>query len=338
MKKLIVCVALTLAFIAAAEPHIRAQLLEKAQDMLGRGPQAVQEKTQAAFSEQIGSHDTTDMLDVTLYFRFAGTNLLGAQRAQLDIRREETVARSIVQRLIDGPAVTHGRLNGLFPQGTEIISVSGEATTAFVTLSRGFLGRPDGAPADWEDSFAWQEEAALRRRLAVQSIVLALTEGGRYQRVQMYIADGDDDIPQRIPMAYFDPYTSDASLVLAASTRDESVMLTPGRTMKMILDAWMERDYALMHALLAPGGEDELPTQSAFESKMNEMGISLLDYSASGGTVSIDGRTATVVVDAQIRSGEGGDAQIIRESVPLVRTQDNWTIAEEVLLSLMIRD
>ena len=47
---------------------------------------------------------------------------------------------------------------------------------------------------------------------------------------------------------------------------------------------------------------------------------------------------ATVVLDAAIHSDEGGDAQIERESVPLVRQNDNWCMALTTLESLMIRD
>ncbi|MBQ7785299.1 MAG: GerMN domain-containing protein [Clostridia bacterium] len=339
MKKAFICLLLMFAAVFAFEPHVRGKILDSAYSLFREtGINRELSEETPTFSHQMGSRPVTDMLDVTLYFRFENTQALGAQRMQLDIRREETVATRIVQCLIDGPAVSHEKLHGLFSQGTEVISVSGEDTTAFVTLSTGFLGRPDGAPQDWEDSFAWQEEAALRRRLAVQSIVLALTEGGRYQRVQMYVAQSDDDIPQRIPMVYFDPYVSDPSLVLAACPRDEHIMLTPEKTMNMILEAWKARDLSALYAFVGPAPQSELSTQSVFEDRINQWDISLLSYSTSTGTVSIDGQTATVVVDAQIRSSEGGDAQIIRESVPLKRLRDNWVIEEDTLQSLMIRD
>lgn len=87
-------------------------------------------------------------MGVTLYFRYADTQLLGAERASLDIRREETVATLLVEKLIAGPGVAHDRLSGLFPQGTRLISATAEGETAFITLSSGFLGKPDGAPSD----------------------------------------------------------------------------------------------------------------------------------------------------------------------------------------------
>ena len=54
--------------------------------------------------------------------------------------------------------------------------------------------------------------------------------------------------------------------------------------------------------------------------------------------MSTDGQSATIVLDASIRSEEGGDALIERESVPLVRDADNWAIRLPTLMSLMIRE
>lgn len=338
MKKAVIAVILALLLLVLCEEHVRGTIIDAAQGLLG-GEEAAQTAEPApSFSEQLGSREKTDTLGVTLYYRFADTDVLGAQRVLLDLRREETIATRIVQHLVEGPDIAHGRLAGVFPQGTQVISVTGEERTAFVTLSNDFLGRPDGAPADWEDLALWQEEAALRRRLAVQSIVLSLTEDGRYQRVQLYVADNDDDIPRRIAMAWLDPAVTDPSLVLAASPRDERAMLTPNRALDMILDAWQRRDFAALHLLTAPQEGGEMPTLSVFEADMKGIDVSLLQYEISQGTVSYDGQMATLVLDAQIRSTKGGDAQLTRESVPLVRYEDNWAIKTDTLRSLMIRD
>ena len=94
----------------------------------------------------------------------------------------------------------------------------------------------------------------------------------------------------------------------------------------------------MRYPLMADAQDDPLPTLTVFETEMAELGISLLAYSVSSGTVSFDGQTATLVLDAEIRSRDGGDAQIVRESVPLRRVQDNWTMDIGTLRSLMIRD
>ena len=84
----------------------------------------------------------------------------------------------------------------------------------------------------------------------------------------------------------------------------------------------------------------DVPTQDAFaaETQMRETNVQLMSFECTGGTVSLDGQRATVVLDAAIHSDEGGDAQIVRESVPLIRQSDNWCVALATLESLMIRD
>ncbi len=337
MKKGIVCLMLMAVLVVSFEPHIKQAITEHVSALLDKGKPQTQTNAVPTFSQQLGGEVRSDLLDVTLYFRFAQTGILGMQHAQLDIRREETIATRIVQRLIDGPDIAHERLSGVFPQGTKLISVTGEGTTAFVTLSTDFLGKPDGAPSDWEDLSVWQEEAALRRRLAAQSIALALTEGGRYQRVQLYVAENDDDIPRRIAMAWMDTNVTDPALVLAPCPRDEQATLTPGSAMTMIMEAWQAKDWAKMYPLMADTQEEPLGALSVFESEMNDRDVSLLQYSVTPGTVSFDGQTATLVLDAKIRS-EYGDAQIVRESVALTRVQDNWAMDADTLKSLMIRD
>lgn len=342
MKKIVVCLMLTLALCVLTQPQIRRSLwqavrtgLEEAAQGSEAAPTATQEPD---FSHLLGTRPANDTMNVTLYFRYRQTELLGAQSMALDIARDQTVARSIVEELVAGPDTLHGQLTALFPKGTQVLSVTGEGTTAFVTLSRAFLGAPDGAPQDWEDLESWQEEAALRRRLAVQSLVLSLTEGGRYQRVQLMIAQTDDDAPERVPLYCFDREQTNPSVVLGACSRDEAVLLTPQRAMALILEGWQARDWAQVYQLLTPESGGQLPTLSDFEAQMRRADVSLLDYTISQGTVSLDGRTATVVLDASLRSTTGGDAQIVRESVALVRSADNWAMTPSTLESLVIRD
>ena len=340
MKKAVVCLLLALTLSVLCQRQVIDALMTAARGVISQYMPAQEQPAPDAptYAQQLGDSAAHDTLPATLYYRFAGTRLLGAEQILLDIRREETVARSIVDALIEGPSASHARLTGLFPQGTRVISVTGEGSTAVVTLIRGFLGRPDGAPADWEDIEYWQEEATLRRYLAMQSIVLSLTEEGRYQRVQLYVADNDDEIPERLELYWFDRTQEDLSVVLGACARDAQAMLTPERTLDMALAAWQERDWETLYLFLAAQEDEQLPSYSVFEAEMKERDISLLEYAISGGTVGMDGQSATLVLDAALRSVDGGDAQIVRESVLLTRVTDNWTISPKTLEDLMIRD
>ena len=339
MKKALICVFLAAALLLLGQAQVREEIMDFISRYLGDGQPLVQTpqgKDEPLFEPV--KRKAADLLDVTLYFRYGQTDVLGAERAQLDIGREETIAYSIVEQLVDGPDAAHGKLSGVFPQGTRVISVVPEGTTVYVTLSEDFLGQPDGAPAGWEDLMAWQEEATLRRWLGTQSIVCALTEGGRYQRVQLYVAGGDDEVPQRIPLYWFDLRIQDPGVVLAACSRDEDVLLTPARAMQMILDGWKSRDWELVYGLLCTEEGQQMPTLSAFEAKMRETDVSLLTAEISGGTIDPSGQMATLVLDGAIRSREGGDARLIREAVPLLRLADNWAMTVDTLLSLMIRE
>ena len=279
-----------------------------------------------------------NLLDVALYFRYAETGALGLERASIDLGREETVATLIVEQLIQGPEASHSRLAGLFPRGTRLISVQGDGRIVYVTLNDAFLGRPDGAPSDWEAREDWRREAALRRTLAFQSIVLALTEGARFQRVQLYIAEDDDAIPQRVAMTWFNPDEQDLDLRLAACGRDESLLLTPRASLRAVMEGWRNRDWDSVWPFLMQSSQDAPASAGAFRSGMESRDVRLLTYEISDGSVSRDGETATLVMNAKTRSADGGDAEIVRETVALRREEDNWVIEMGTLLALMERD
>ncbi len=336
MKKAVACAVLTGALIVLGEPHIRQEIADAAVSLLpAQDEQAAAQRSE--YTLQMGSTSTEDMVAVTLYYRYGETTYLGAQRVMMDIRREETIAMRTVTLLVEGPDAARERLSGVFPQGTRVLSVSGDGSIAHVTLSADFLGRPDGAPDGWEDIAQWREEAALRRRLGVESIVAALTENGRYQRVQIYVAETDDDVPQRIPMYMLDTDTQDASIVLAPCGRNESILLTPQKVMSLAMEAWKARDWASLYALIVPDEEGEMPTMSEFEATMRAADATLIDYEVTPGNVDVDGTRCTVVLDASIRAA-GSEADIARESVPLVRREDNWALGFDTLNALMVRD
>ena len=282
-------------------------------------------------------HDNEEIRDAVLYYRFGDTAYLGTAKTEIDLRREETIATTIVERLIEGPKIGYDRLNGLFPRGTRLISAVSDGTTVFVTLNHAFLDSPDGAPQDWEDSEGWQREAALRRTMALQSIVLSLTENADVQRVQLYIAEMDDEIGQRLQMAWFDPDISDPQVYLGACGRDERICLSAHNAMKAILTAWQQNDWKTL-ALFLNRGANSIHEEEALSEKMEALGVELLSFTVSEGVVSLDGSKATIVLDGTIRSAAGEVLSLNRESCLLIREADNWTIEPATLDRLMVRD
>lgn len=336
MKKAFVGLLATLLFVFAGQAQVRESVSAYLSKRLAawQGEEAAQPEKEPVFAQPVLVSLESET-EVTLYYRFAQTDLLGAERVQLETPKAESIAMAIVERLVDGPDTAHARLSGVFPRGTRVLSVTEEGSTVYVTLSEGFLGRPEGAPSDWEDLTIWQEEATLRRWLAAQSIVCSLTEGGRYQRVQLYLAADESDAPRRIPLVFFDLNVTDPTVVLAASSREETAIMTPARAMQRILDGWQKRDWESVYMLLCTAEGEQMPTLSAFEAQMQAADVSLLTAQITPGTVDVSGRTATIVLDGAIRSAKGGDMRLIRESVPLVRASDNWAMRLHTLLSLM---
>jgi len=281
--------------------------------------------------------EESDQREAVLYFQFGETDYLGAARTQIDLRQEETVATTIVRRLIEGPGIRYDRLHGLFPEGTQLISAVSDGTTVFVTLNRAFLDRPDGAPLSWEDSEIWQAEAARRRTMAMQSIVLSLTENAETQRVQLYVADADDEIGQRLQMAWFDPSVTDPQVYLGACGRDERICLSVHNTMQAVLKAWKQHDWSTLALFLNRRSGGVLDAEAVGE-KMETLGIELLDYTLSEGVVSLDGSRATIVLSGTIQSSAGEVLDFARESCLLIREDDNWTIESTTLDRIMVRD
>ncbi len=217
-------------------------------------------------------------LETALYYRYADTTALGQERVRIDLSREETVATLIVERLIGGPGASHSRLSGLFPQGTRLISAQGDGRIAYVPLNGACLGRPHDPPPDWAPRDDWRKEAALRRTLAFQSIVLSLTDGARFQRVQLYIAEDDDAIPQRVAMTWFNPDETDLDLRLAACGRDESFLLTPRSSLRAILEGWRTRNWDAVWPFIAQGPDDAPASSGAFRREMEKRDTRLLNY------------------------------------------------------------
>lgn len=334
MKKTIICLLMTALLLMAGERGLRRDAQAYIRSLFESKTQAPEAVQQEALFER-DAQPVTDTLDVTLYYRYGQTNVLGMESALIETAREESIARAIVEQLVAGPDAAHGKLSGVFARGTDVISVAEADDTAFVTLSEEFLGRPDGAPEDWEDLAVWQEEATLRRWLAAQSIICALTEGGRYQRVQLYVAQSSEDVPRRIPLCYFDLSIADPAVVLAASSRDEAAILTPQRAIQMIFDGWQQRDWESVYALICADREGHLPTLSAFEAQMRAADVTLVTAEASFGSVDAGGSTATLMVDGAVRLKDGGSRRLIRQSVPMVRVADNWAMRLDTLRTLM---
>ncbi len=241
-----------------------------------------------------------DEVAVTLYFRYMSIGYLAQERRVIAVPRDQTIEMCILRALMTGPSADHTELAPLFPAGVSVLRAQREGDMLTVTLSHEFLEPPPDAPADWSNYAYWRTEVPRRRYLAVCAITNALTEDGRFSRVEVLISTGPDDtLGQRMVRSMFDAEESDPMRLMEPQPRTEAVVLTPQRAAQVALGAWQHKDWVTLYALLAQNSGEALPAQTDFIANMAAVDKSLLNYNVSVGTVTIDGASATVCIDVQ---------------------------------------
>lgn len=232
-----------------------------------------------------------------VWFRFSGEPYLAAESREITHSRTESHATALLQTLIEGPSAASTELSSLFPQGTQVFSVTQAERVMFVTLSRHILNGYTDEPANWRDQPDWAIEVPLRRQLAMQSIAATLTENCAVDTVVILVEQTDAATDSlRLRQSY---YTLDGSTALAEPlVRDESLLLTPARTAEVILQCWQEQNWARLYRYVAatdPASGAARPKESAFLQAMSGA-KHLLNAEASGGSIAMDGQSAVFTV------------------------------------------
>lgn len=279
-----------------------------------------------------------DELEVALYFRYMQTPYLAQEARRIEVPRDQTVEWGILQALMGGPAAESLELAPLFWSNVSLLRVERDGDMVSVVLSPQFLDPPADAPADWAQYTFWVQEATLRRRLAVQSITNALTEGARCAQVQILIAAGEGDVyGTRLTRKMLYEDELDATLLLPPQTRQEQVILTPAVTLRVMMDAWQSKNWMLLYGFLQQDAQDQapLPSQTEFLSYITDLDPSLLNYRVSAGTISVDGAMATLCVDLQVMQKRGQTKQWTQIPLVLTRERGNWKMHYSALVGMM---
>lgn len=256
----------------------------------------------------------------TLWFRYGEEAFLAPERRELLSSPQESYALRLLQALLEGPGAATAELGGLFPQGTQALSVTQSGRVMFVTLSRHIMNGYADEPANWRDNPEWATEVPLRRKLAMQSIAATLTENCEVDTVVILVEQGREATDSlRLRQGY---YTLDNDTALADPLkRDEALLLTPIRMAEIILECWQTRDFTRLYRYVArtdPATAQPRPEEAAFVAAMNEL-PHLLWAVAEGGSVSADGQASVFTVggawlDAGVeRPFDGMVLHLIRE-------------------------
>ena len=287
-------------------------------------------KRSGAEDQPLISASTADLAPdtrrVVLYFRYGNTACLAPEERDIPVSRNESLEKAVVRALIDGPALSSA-LSPLFPPGTEALAAVTQDDTLFVTFNEAVLGRYADEPGE-ASLGGWKEEGALRRRLCLDALTATLTEAGLCARVQVLVYRGSGQATSMRLQAGFLSRTQDESL-LPPLTRDESRLLTPHNTARMLLEAWVNRDWAALYDFSDAGRPSEQSAMDAFASA----GV-LTGFSLSPGAVAPDGQSAVITADL-ILLFDGRETAAAGYPVRLNRENGLWKADWTGLMAMM---
>ena len=271
---------------------------------------------------------TPDTVQATLYFRYGDTTYLAPVERTVTVQRNETPEKAMVQALIEGPAATSSSLTPLFPPGTQVLAVTSQENTLFVTFNEALLGRYTDEPVDISVE-PWKTELPLRRRLCMDSLTATLTEAGLCSQVQVLVYRSNAQAgSMRLQKGFYERSLDET--LLPPLKRNEDALLTPHNTADALLKAWMSQDWPSLYSGIArearPG---EQAAYNAFAAAR-----ALTGFELSHGSVSSDGQQAVLCADLSLRAA-GEDAVQTGYPIHLVREDGLWRIAYDQLLALI---
>ena len=268
---------------------------------------------------------------VALYFRYGNSAYLAPEERRIQVQRNESLEKALVQALIDGPSAAAPALTPLFPAGTEVLAVTTQDDTLFITFSDAFLGRYTDEPGDTAIG-EWRTEGPMRRQLCLDSLAASLTEAGLCVQVQVLVYQGAGKSTSMRLQKGFLNRTGDDTL-LPPLTRREDCLLTPYRTASLLLSAWMAQDWASLYDLTAQEGAVSRPSEQT-AADVFAASQALTGFFLSPGTVSYDGRTAVFSADLTLR-GAGRDDTVSAYPLLLIREGSLWKMDYSKLCAMM---
>ncbi len=275
---------------------------------------------------------------VTLFFQYLDEPYLADDTRNVTIKANERIESIVIEELIRGPSSDKADLQPLFQPDTKVLGVSDNQKIFFVTLSKEFLSVPAEVPSNWEQDEQWAEEIYRQRRLAIQSLVCAITEMGKYSQVQIQVdVDGSGE-GKRITRKEAGFTGNNEDNVLGPQTRPESLLLTPSLTVKTALNYFSRKEWGSLYQYVAAQDTSNIPRPSLedMESTFSANDITLREFQVLSEHVSGDGQRATVSISYSIRTSDGQTRESAATPVRLVRENEVWKIAYPALENLFL--
>jgi len=270
--------------------------------------------------------------EVTLYFSYRGENLLAGETRKINVPVNEKTEAAVIRELIAGPSADRDGLCGLFWGDVKLVSVDSVGDILFVTLSKDFVSTSPAKPALEDGGFAEQ------KKLAIYSIVDTIVEMGNYSRVQIEVDREGSRIGERITRS--EAGWGDDSSYLEPLGWEESIILTPAKTLQEALASFDKKDWTRLYdftAYTSPDGTQK-PDMNAFSSALSAPGNILESYQITGTSVSHNGKKAMVTLDYSINTRAGDTVNKTKVPVIMVRENDIWKLSYTSLINVLISE
>ena len=264
--------------------------------------------------------------EAVLYFRFRDEPYLAQETRVITRTASQTYEMALISQLLQGPGTAGTDLNGLFPDGTQVLSTTRQGRTLFVTLSAEIMNAYPDEPVDWQENETYREECPLRRRLCMQSLVATVTENCDVDQVQVLVEQENASVTSlRLKQNYFLDDSEDDVLV-GPMTRDPSMLLSAENTLRVLLDAWCGQDWQRMYNLMAvrdPVSGDGRATENDFIAAMSAL-RPVVRYTQTEATTTADGSCATFAVSFAVLNTDGTVTELTNRIVRLYRVNGLW--------------
>ena len=257
-------------------------------------------------------------VDATLYYRYLDEKLLAPVDQVFTVTAEKTIEELVIQALIDGPGEGNYQYGQLLHPLTRLVSVKAQSGNLSITFNDAFLYLLENEGYD---------SGMQRKALAVQSIVNALTGIGNYSRVLILIDYAGNGIGERLSMRDVSE-GGVADRAMEPMGYDANIVITPHKTMEMVLQAIVEKDYDKLERYIADVDYNgaEGPSRQQVAERMNTK-ASLVSFTLHEEfTVSRDGQRATGLVDITYVDNSGHPSELTALPVRLLR-EEVWKMS-----------
>lgn len=272
-----------------------------------------------------------------LYFQLLNENYIVPELRTLTIPESKSIEQILIQELISGPKDNSTNIINNINTNTRVVSVSGNEDVLFVTLSNQFLSPPKEYQEKWDEEQEVEDMILKTRKMALYAMVNTVTELGRYSFVQFYIdydSNGTGTRPTRKEMGFVG---EGETQLIEPLSRDTNIIFSPKSSILTIMNSVIEKNWAEVTKYTSYSENLDADINELIR-QLELSNLSLLDYSITSETISLNGDYAVVVLSYSFESVDGTENSNNNISVKLILENGIWKCSIESLNQILLGD